>query len=104
MKRLAVVFVLAALPVVAAPSSASRTAKTPHAKQAANPPDAARWEQHSRNVTIMRDDWRIAHVYGKTDAHAVFGMIYAQAEDDFNRVETNYINAKIGRASCRERV
>ena len=87
------VFILAALPVVAAPSSASRAAKTPHAKQAANPPDAARWEQHSRNVTIMRDDWGIAHVYGKTDADAVFGMIYAQAEDDFNRVETNYINA-----------
>ena len=77
MKRLAVVFILAALPVVAAPSSASRAAKTPHAKQAANPPDAARWEQHSRNVTIMRDDWGIAHVYGKTDADAVFGMIYA---------------------------
>src|SRR5216117_3936586 len=93
MKRLAVVFILAALPVVAAPSSASRAAKTPHAKQAANPPDAARWEQHSRNVTIMRDDWGIAHVYGKTDADAVFGMIYAQAEDDFNRIETNYLNS-----------
>src|SRR5947208_3869314 len=93
MKRLAVVFILAALPVVAAPSSASRAAKTPHAKQAANPPDAARWEQHSRDVTIVRDNWGIAHVYGKTDADAVFGMIYAQAEDDFNRVETNYINA-----------
>src|SRR5437016_1371818 len=93
MKRLAVVFILAALPVVAAPSSASRAAKTPHAKQAANPPDAARWEQHSRNVTIIRDDWGIPHVYGQTDADAVFGLIYAQAEDDFNRVETNYINA-----------
>ncbi len=42
---------------------------------------------------IIRDDWGIAHIYGKTDADAVFGMIYAQAEDDFNRVETNYINA-----------
>ena len=44
-------------------------------------------------VTIVRDDWGIAHIYGKTDADAVFGMVYAQAEDDFNRVETNYINA-----------
>jgi acyl-homoserine-lactone acylase len=43
------------------------------------------------NVTITRDDWGIAHVKGKTDADAVFGMIYAQAEDDFNRVETNYL-------------
>jgi acyl-homoserine-lactone acylase len=44
-------------------------------------------------VTIIRDNWGIAHVYGKTDADAVFGMIYAQCEDDFNRVETNYLNA-----------
>jgi acyl-homoserine-lactone acylase len=55
--------------------------------------DLQRWEQQARNVTITRDDWGIAHVYGKTDADAVFGAIYAQAEDDFNRVETNYINS-----------
>jgi len=53
----------------------------------------ARWEHEAQNVTIIRDDWGIAHVYGKTDVDAVFGMEYAQAEDDFNRVETNYINA-----------
>jgi acyl-homoserine-lactone acylase len=68
------------------------------ASQAAKNPEAARWEQEARNVTISRDDWGIAHVHGKTDADAVFGMIYAQAEDDFNRVETNYINA-MGRLS-----
>jgi len=56
-------------------------------------PDVTRWEQEARTVTIIRDDWGIAHVYGKTDADAVFGMEYAQAEDDFNRVETNYINS-----------
>jgi acyl-homoserine lactone acylase PvdQ len=55
--------------------------------------EAARWEREAANVTIIRDDWGIAHIYGKTDADAVFGMEYAQAEDDFNRVETNYINA-----------
>lgn len=55
--------------------------------------DAARWEGHARNIKIVRDDWGIAHVYGKTDADAVFGMVYTQAEDDFNRVETNYLNA-----------
>jgi acyl-homoserine lactone acylase PvdQ len=53
----------------------------------------ARWQRHARNVTIIRDDWGIAHVYGKTDADAVFGMEYAQAEDDFNRIETNYLNS-----------
>ena len=47
----------------------------------------------ARNVTIVRDDWGIPHIHGKTDADAVFGLIYAQAEDDFNRVETNYLNA-----------
>ena len=55
--------------------------------------DGSRLEQEASGVTIIRDDWGIAHVYGKTDADAVFGMIYAQAEDDFNRVETNYLNA-----------
>jgi acyl-homoserine-lactone acylase len=54
---------------------------------------AQRWGAEAKNVTIVRDDWGIAHVYGKTDADAVFGMIYAQCEDDFNRVETNYLNA-----------
>src|SRR4030095_16527537 len=58
--------------------------------------DMARWERQAQNVTIVRDSWGIAHVYGKTDADAVFGVIYAQAEDDFNRVETNYLNS-IGR-------
>jgi acyl-homoserine lactone acylase PvdQ len=61
--------------------------------QAAKNPDAARWEQQAKNITIVRDDWGIAHINGKTDADAVFGMIYAQAEDDFNRVETNYLNS-----------
>ena len=60
--------------------------------QPAGTSESARWEQHAKNVTIIRDDWGIAHVYGKTDADAVFGMEYAQAEDDFNRVETNYIS------------
>jgi acyl-homoserine-lactone acylase len=60
---------------------------------AAETPEVTRWQREAANVTITRDDWGIAHVYGKTDADAVFGMEYAQAEDDFNRVETNYINA-----------
>jgi acyl-homoserine-lactone acylase len=60
---------------------------------AAGDPEVARWKQESARVTIIRDNWGIAHVYGQTDADAVFGMEYAQAEDDFNRVETNYINA-----------
>jgi len=42
-------------------------------------------------VTITRDTWGIAHITGQTDADAVYGMIYAQAEDDFPRIEQNYL-------------
>ena len=58
--------------------------------------DTARWEAQAANITIFRDDFGVPHIYGKTDADAVFGMLYAQCEDDFNRVERNYIWA-IGR-------
>lgn len=61
--------------------------------QNAQSSEQARWAAEARDTTILRDDWGIAHVHGKTDADAVFGMIYAQCEDDFNRVETNYLVA-----------
>src|SRR5450759_5618387 len=54
--------------------------------------DVKRMQIEAQDTTIVRDDWGIAHVHGKSDADAVFGMIYAEAEDDFNRVETNYLN------------
>jgi acyl-homoserine lactone acylase PvdQ len=60
---------------------------------AQTPANVAAWERQAKGVTITRDDWGIAHVHGRTDADAVFGMIYTQAEDDFNRVETNFINS-----------
>ena len=59
-------------------------------------PEVAAWEEQASRITIHRDDFGVPHVYGKTDADAVFGMLYAQCEDDFNRVERNYIWA-IGR-------
>ena len=55
--------------------------------------EIARWQERAARVEILRDRWGIAHIYGETDADTVFGTLYAQAEDDFNRVETNYINA-----------
>jgi acyl-homoserine-lactone acylase len=61
-------------------------------------PDLARWRAEAGRVTIARDDWGVAHVRGKSDADAVFGMAYAQAEDDFNRVETNYLTS-LGRTA-----
>lgn len=71
---------------------AQAAAATPVAKSQAAP-EQARWLATAKRVTIMRDKWGIPHVFGKTDADAVFGLLYAQAEDDFNRVELNYINA-----------
>ena len=56
-------------------------------------PAAPAGQAQAARVTITRDDWGIAHVRGQSDADAVFGAIYAQAEDDFNRVETNLLIA-----------
>ncbi len=53
--------------------------------------DTKALDEQAQRVTITRDDWGIAHVHGKSDADAVFGLVYAQAEDDFNRVETNFL-------------
>jgi len=78
MNRLVLLLVLAAA-ACGAPRPSSR--------------DIARWKREAADVTIVRDDWGIAHVHGRSDADAVFGVEYAQAEDDFNRVEMNYVNA-----------
>ncbi|MGQ0641567.1 MAG: penicillin acylase family protein [Gemmatimonadaceae bacterium] len=66
---------------------------TPSSSQGSQDANVGRWESQARNVTIVRDDWGIPHIHGNTDADAVFGLVYAQAEDDFNRVETNFINS-----------
>lgn len=55
-----------------------------------------RWQKQANDVTIIRDNFGVPHIYGKTDADAVFGLLYAQCEDDFKRVEMNYID-KLGR-------
>ncbi len=52
------------------------------------------WQDRAARVEIIRDDWGIAHSYGQTDADAVFGMVYAQAEDDFHRIEMNFLNSQ----------
>src|SRR5215471_7893685 len=75
---------------------ASATPSPPAASSA----DIARWQRQAAAVTITRDGWGIAHVHGKTDADAVFGMEYAQAEDDFARVEMNYVKALGRRAEA----
>ena len=56
-----------------------------------NTAEKDRWSQHASSTEIIRDDFGVPHIYGKTDADAVFGLLYAQCEDDFRRVERNYI-------------
>jgi acyl-homoserine-lactone acylase len=63
-----------------------------------SPAERAAWQQRAARVTITRDEWGIPHIHGKSDADAVFGLIYAQAEDDFNRIEMNYLGA-LGRTA-----
>ncbi|TCP34107.1 penicillin acylase family protein [Sphingomonas sp. BK235] len=73
-----------AAPAAAAPDPAAR--------------ERARWRAHAAAVTITRDDWGIPHVRGHSDADAVFGLSYAQAEDDLPRIEANYL-AALGRTA-----
>jgi acyl-homoserine-lactone acylase len=82
----------AAFPVLAEPAQKAGATAAP-VRSGPTAAERARWQATADRVTIMRDKWGIPHVFGKTDADAVFGMLYAQAEDDFNRVELNYINA-----------
>jgi len=79
MKKLALFFVLFAASCASQPDVS---------------PEVAAWQTRADGVTIIRDDWGIPHIYGKTDADVVFGLMFAQAEDDFNRVETNFINSQ----------
>lgn len=57
-----------------------------------------RYKSEAQRVTIIRDNWGVPHIYGKTDADAVFGLLYAQCEENFNKVEENNLEM-MGRLS-----
>lgn len=85
---------LACSPSAPAPSSEPGPAPASAVDTAAA--ESARLQAIAERITIIRDDYGVPHIYAPTDAEAVFGLLYAQAEDDFARVERNYIWA-IGR-------
>lgn len=89
--RIATSTLLAGLVLSHVACTAPQPSVPPGSVSSTSLPEALR--ARAARVTIVRDDWGIPHVTAKTDADAVFGVVYAQAEDDFNRVETNYINA-----------
>lgn len=92
LRRLFLTFLLL-LPLPAAAGAATTVAGVNTTASALPSKEMLRWRETARRVTIVRDDWGIAHIRGRTDADAVFGMIYAQAEDDFPRIEANYLTA-----------
>ena len=57
-----------------------------------------RYKAEAQRVTIIRDNWGIPHIYGKSDADAVFGLLYAQCEENFQKVEENNLEM-MGRLS-----
>jgi acyl-homoserine lactone acylase PvdQ len=65
-----------------------------------SPQEIAQWKKQASAINIVRDNWGVPHIYGRTDADAVFGMIYTQCEDDFPRVERNYLIATARRAEA----
>ena len=69
--------------------------------QVPSQPEISRWEKQAQNVTIIRDTYGIPHIYGKTDADAVFGLLYAQCEDDYKRVAMNYLEKLGGLSSIK---
>ncbi|MBL4746731.1 MAG: penicillin acylase family protein, partial [Flavobacteriaceae bacterium] len=46
------------------------------------------------DVNIIRDDWGVPHIYGKTDADVAFGLAYAHAEDDFDTMQSSVAAAR----------
>lgn len=60
--------------------------------------EIGQYREEARNVTIIRDSWGVPHIYGKTDADAVFGLLYSECEENFKQVEENNLEM-MGRLS-----
>ncbi|MGA2342169.1 MAG: penicillin acylase family protein [Steroidobacteraceae bacterium] len=101
MGRLLRLAALLAAGAAAAHGTTAAPGAAPEAARSATAQERARWRREAHAVTIVRDSWGIAHVYAGTDADAVFGAMYAQAEDDFPRIERNYLVA-LGRLAQAE--
>jgi len=45
------------------------------------------------NIEIVRDDYGVPHIFTKTDAEAVYGIAWAQCEDNFNIMQDSFAAA-----------
>ena len=66
--------------------------------QSQTPQEVAGWEARAARVSVVEDNWGVPHIYGKTDADAVFGLLYVQCSQNFASVERNYLEI-MGRLS-----
>jgi acyl-homoserine lactone acylase PvdQ len=96
------VFALAVLSIFGIPHrNGQQTTGERVTRKRVSPSTAVRKEtaaQLASSVTIYRDTYGVPHVFGRTDASTMFGFAYAQAEDNFWRVEENFI-AALGRGA-----
>ena len=58
--------------------------------------EISEYQQQANRITIVKDKWGVPHVYTQTDADAVFGMMYVQCEEFFEKVENSLIT-RLGR-------
>ncbi|MFM8395172.1 MAG: penicillin acylase family protein, partial [Acidobacteriota bacterium] len=91
---LSLLLILSIFPV----SHVVRSREQARAAQPVESSSAASLARQAAGVTIYRDKWGVPHIYARTDAGAVFGFMYAQAEDNFWQIEDSYIQS-IGRAA-----
>jgi len=43
------------------------------------------------NIEIVRDNYGVPHIYGKTDAEVAYGLAWSHSEDDFKTIQQGYL-------------
>src|SRR5262249_39705415 len=79
------------LSLLAWATASAQINQPPEAQEGRQPARDLKTEKLARSVTIYRDSFGVPHVFGKTDASVVFGLMYAQCEDNFWQLETDLI-------------
>ncbi|RFZ83353.1 acylase [Mucilaginibacter terrenus] len=57
-----------------------------------------RYKKQAEAVNIIRDNYGTPHIYARSDAGVVFGLMYTQCEENFKGIERNYLY-QLGRQS-----
>ena len=57
-----------------------------------------------KNIDIVRDQYGVPHIYGKTDKEASYGLAWAHAEDNFKTIQETFLPAvgKLGMYSGKD--